>query len=316
MTSSGLYTCKPRDRSYRILSIRDQISELECRAEEAKAKAAREVFGVAGEKAGEEDEIRKAVRIAKRDIGAVMDDLTWWKLLWRVDDVRVIVDSAVNGAWCKDLELTLAFNAGRLASLQQSSEKSSKSLLVSLPTTSPFHSSLLENRLQQISSTLSYPLDADAFSSPLHSRREQLKWPTARLHATAQQAVITMAGSSFGGLGIAWAGWAGQLGLYDIGMQVETALGVGLLSTVVGVRWAVGRFERAKKRWWQDWNRVGEGLERDLRVTLDKTMDERVLVVSKTAAAGLRQLAAKRKDEIEELRYEVSVLEDELRKSV
>lgn len=75
-----------------------------------------------------------------------------------------------------------------------------------------------------------------------------------------------MGGSVFGGFGIAWAGWAGQLGLLDIGMQMETALGLGLLGAVAGVRVAVGSFERAKKHWWQDYDRVGEGLERDLRV--------------------------------------------------
>lgn len=72
------------------------------------------------------------------------------------------------------------------------------------------------------------------------------------------------------GLGIAWAGWAEHLGivgdLVGNGMQVETAVGAGMLVCAVGVRWMVGRWERAKRRWWRDWERVGEGLERDLKV--------------------------------------------------
>ena len=72
-----------------------------------------------------------------------------------------------------------------------------------------------------------------------------------------------------GGFGVAWAGWAGQLGIlgsYGAGMETETAAGVGMPSAALGVRWAVGKWERAKRRWWKDWDRVGEGLERDLRV--------------------------------------------------
>ena len=68
---------------------------------------------------------------------------------------------------------------------------------------------------------------------------------------------------------MAWAGWAGQLGIlgsYGAGMEVESAASVGMLGAAIGVRWAVGKWERAKRKWWKDWDRVGEGLERDLRV--------------------------------------------------
>lgn len=40
-----------------------------------------------------------------------------------------------------------------------------------------------------------------------------------------------------------------------------------MLCIMLGVRWAVGTWERAKKRWWEDWVRVGEGLGRDLEVS-------------------------------------------------
>lgn len=49
--------------------------------------------------------------------------------------------------------------------------------------------------------------------------------------------------------------------------SVGTAMGVSMLCTLLGVRWAVGKWERAKKRWWADWRRVGEGLRRDLEVS-------------------------------------------------
>ena len=75
-----------------------------------------------------------------------------------------------------------------------------------------------------------------------------------------------------GGLGIAWAGWAEHLGilgdLVGSGMQVESAIGAGMLVSVAGIRWMVARWEKAKKKWWRDWDRVGQGLERDLKVRI------------------------------------------------
>jgi hypothetical protein len=45
-------------------------------------------------------------------------------------------------------------------------------------------------------------------------------------------------------------------------------LGAGVLVAVAGVRWAVGKWERAKRQWIDDANRVSEGLERDLKVRI------------------------------------------------
>lgn len=77
-----------------------------------------------------------------------------------------------------------------------------------------------------------------------------------------------MGGSVLGGMGAAWAGWVGHLGLLDVGLQPETAVGLGLLGGAAGVRWAIARFEKAKRKWWKDWARVSEGLGRDLRVRI------------------------------------------------
>ncbi|TFK23943.1 hypothetical protein FA15DRAFT_670029 [Coprinopsis marcescibilis] len=44
-------------------------------------------------------------------------------------------------------------------------------------------------------------------------------------------------------------------------------MAVGALSAVASIRWAVGQWEKGKKKWWEDWHRVGEGLDRDLRVS-------------------------------------------------
>ena len=55
-------------------------------------------------------------------------------------------------------------------------------------------------------------------------------------------------------------------GLLSTGMHVETAIGAGMLVSVLGLRLMVGKWDSARRRWWRDLERVGEGLERDLKV--------------------------------------------------
>lgn len=70
--------------------------------EEVKARAGWEVFGLTYDNG--ENEILKAVSKSRKDIKTAMDCLTWWKLLWKVDDVGDIMTTAIDRAWCKDLE--------------------------------------------------------------------------------------------------------------------------------------------------------------------------------------------------------------------
>nr|VWO98303.1 Tryptophan synthase (EC [Ganoderma boninense] len=288
-------------------------SELRSEMEEAKAKAHLEVFGAGGK---DGDEIAKAVAHAKRSVQPTMDALQWYKLFWRVDDVREAVTAAVDRAWCRDLERKLVFHAGRLASLQTGFTRSADDLARSFPPSAPYHSPVLLNSLARIASSPSYALTPAALTAPLHARQAQLGYPTSRLHASAQRAVLGMSGSVLGGLGVAWAGWATELqllgGVIDVGMGTETAVGAGMLGATLGVRWAVGRWDRAKRKWWKDWDRVGEGLERDLKAALAETMDTRVVAVSEEACSGLEDIVAERKLRIEELKDEVKALRTEL----
>jgi hypothetical protein len=108
---------------------------------------------------------------------------------------------------------------------------------------------------------------------PIHSRRSQIiKYPTTRLHIAGQKVVLGMGGGVATGLGVGWTGWLGWLlgsgeGIFGfLGMEPSTAIGVGALVAVASIRWSIESWEKARKRWWQDWRRVGEGLERDLKV--------------------------------------------------
>lgn len=158
------------------------------------------------------------------------------------------------------------------------------------------------------------------------------------IHATAQRVALGSGASVLGGLSIAWAGWAEHLGVLGgvlgTGLEVQTAAGVGMLTTALGIRWMVARWEKARRRWWRDWDRVGQGLERDIRVrdvflwlrdapltskraqdTLERTVAQQVVLVPSRASEDLILMAARRKEEIGMLKDELYVLENELRRT-
>ena len=57
-----------------------------------------------------------------------------------------------------------------------------------------------------------------------------------------------------------------NVSLLGLNLGGETVVGAGVLAGVVGLRWSVGRWEKARRKFWADWERVGEGLGRDLTV--------------------------------------------------
>ncbi|CEH13193.1 hypothetical protein CBOM_01131 [Ceraceosorus bombacis] len=58
--------------------------------------------------------------------------LPWWKLLWKVDDVRAEVDNAVRSSFSKDLEDRLIFEAGRTLSFAEDQMKVTEAALGTL----------------------------------------------------------------------------------------------------------------------------------------------------------------------------------------
>lgn len=95
------------------------------------------------------------------------------------------------------------------------------------------------------------------------------KFPVTRLHLAAQQVVFSTLGSAATGLGVLWANWVGMIGdvsLLGLNLGGETITGAGVLVGVVGLRWSVSRWDKARKKFWADWERVGKGLGRDLTV--------------------------------------------------
>ena len=160
------------------------------------------------------------------------------------------------------------------------------------------------------------------------------RFPATRLHLAAQWAVFSTLGSTATSLGVLWGNWVGLVGdvsLLGLNFGGETIVGVGILGSVAGLRWSVGRWEKAKREFWADWERVGKGLERDLTVrftppdsvsqtislmryttwlqaALDRSFDEGVAAAPAMVCDQLSGLEKKRREELTRLEGQVDTL--------
>jgi hypothetical protein len=151
----------------------------------------------------------------------------------------------------------LEFQTGRLACLRSKLIADTLNNLPLIPAS--FHSAVLVNQLHQLS-TRPPQLGPNSLTYPLSYRLQQLQDPILVLHRRAQRAILTASVMTFGSAGGAYAAWFTGL------ITPATAVGLGAMGFVIALRWFVGRWEKAKTRWWADWRRVGDGLERDMKV--------------------------------------------------
>ena len=80
------------------------------RIEEAQARVEGEVF--TRHEYGHKtvlDEVGEAIKLAEQEMRPVMDRLTWWRMVWRVDEISSIVGTSVTRTWCRDLERKVRF---------------------------------------------------------------------------------------------------------------------------------------------------------------------------------------------------------------
>jgi hypothetical protein len=277
-------------------------SELESQVEEVRARTDREVLVESG--------IDEALLRGSKEMKALLESLTWLKMIWRVDEMDSLVSSALDRRWCRELENQLILQTGRLASTQASLTSSTFSQLAKLASPSSslaFQSPILDNHLRQLTHSPTYTLTPDALTRPIQARRSQLtKHTTTRLHRDAQNTVLGAFGGMFGGAGVGWWLAFGESALnVGAGSEAGTALGAGALVAVASIRWAVGKWERAKRKWVEDADRVGEGLKRDLKMTLERGIEKNVAVVPIAAYEGLRELTGKQQEEIDMVRSDL-----------
>jgi hypothetical protein len=70
-------------------------SELQSQVEEVRAKSD-EVLAESG--------VDKALLRGSKELGTLLDSLTWPKMIWRVDEIDTLVGSALESHWCRELE--------------------------------------------------------------------------------------------------------------------------------------------------------------------------------------------------------------------
>ncbi|KIL65908.1 hypothetical protein M378DRAFT_10491 [Amanita muscaria Koide BX008] len=339
-----------------VASISTNVDSLSRQVEEARRHATAEILGLGQAKAAkwgrvwppiirfgqddlprvieapvqETEGIAEAMMQSNRQMRGIMDNLTWWRVLWRVDEVSGLVHAAVERTWCPELEKKLVMHAGSLTSLQQDFNVQTFSMLDKTKAKLPYDYALLRNSMQQMSTSPSFALTPSTLVEPLHKRKSQLyKYPTTHLHLGAQRTFVGMSAGITSSAAFSWVGWAGWLsgaGLnvgtdnallqalsstMNFGIEPTTAVGLGAFGALASLRWAIGKWERAKKRWWEDWIRIGHGLERDLKATLEDVMREKVTVVAENGCVALRETTDKRKDEIAQFATELYALQAE-----
>ncbi|TRM69509.1 hypothetical protein BD626DRAFT_553968 [Schizophyllum amplum] len=277
-------------------TVEDRISALERRVEEYREAAPRAVLQNG-------NHVTRALEHTERRLTEVLDRLTWWRMVSRVDEVSNVVADAVERLWCTELEQHLVFHTGRLAAVR--AELEAEALGLVSPEGAPFASAVLRNDLASLAVTPSTALSPVALTGPVHVRRAQMvHYATPRLHAAGQRSVLLAVGGAGAGSATAIASWFASLGVAEsvlnalvaVGMTPTTATGAGILVALASVRVAMGRWEKAKRRWWGDWKRVSEGLERDLKSTLDTVMRQRISAVPDMACKGVLQLVEQRRE--------------------
>ncbi|XP_006460768.1 hypothetical protein AGABI2DRAFT_203958 [Agaricus bisporus var. bisporus H97] len=290
--------------------IRQGVYQLSGKVEEAKVRIPRDILisDRGPTSAVGQDAVKSSLTLASKEAKGVLEKLSWWRTIWR-----------------------LILHSGRLSSLQQEFTKSAVDFVnrqtstLSNPSYPLFPAHILENKLSQIISSPTYTLTPLSLALPIAKRKSQLlKYSTTRLHLKAQQLLLGMSIGTTGGSGITWAGWMGYLmqsagepgtGIWNVvgmGMDPMTGIGVGLLGIVGSVRWAVGGWEREKKKWWVDWERIGQGLERDLKIRVDDVVREQVTVVATEAHQGLAELCDKRQGEVDKVNDDIAELRSQL----
>ncbi|KAI5116574.1 hypothetical protein M0805_006731 [Coniferiporia weirii] len=292
-----------------VSNVREAVSALRSRALEERERVLGEVLSGNRDTAeeAEKGKVAKGIERVEKDVRPTLDRLKWWKLPSAVDDMSVRVDRAVEQAYTKEFVNILVFHTGRISRLQSSLSSHTTTFLSSLPP--PFHSPILHNTLAQLTSAPSFPIAPSALLAPLHARTAQLAYATRALHLSAQRLLLASFFSvSFSSLG-SYALWLAHT------LDMPTAAGGAALATLAGVRWAIGRWERARRAWWADFGRVGAGLERDLRNGLEDVLDKQVCAAPEEACRGLGRIVEKREREIATVEGMVEELEEVLQRS-
>ncbi|KAG8902669.1 hypothetical protein FRB99_004285, partial [Tulasnella sp. 403] len=257
--------------------------------------------------------VHHSVESSAEHVRAILNRYQWWNLPWRVDDLGTDMRDVVVDHYAAELEQRILFLTGKLASLQE--KLSGLSIeTINHPPNSPFHSPILHNTLAQHDRVQPLPPSLLSMSTPLlqplTTRRKQLlDHLIPQLHARAQGVVSTLYLASFGSAGAAWATWITESTSWMTG---DIAVGFAALGVAGAVRLSMSRLDKAKRRFWEGWGRVREGLSRDTEAALDEIVVKQVTAKSEVAREGLSSLITQRKKDIDDVKAELLALRSSL----
>ncbi|KAJ7449872.1 hypothetical protein FB451DRAFT_1146687 [Mycena latifolia] len=284
------------------------VSDLEALVEEERVKVHGEVFGLP-----DDHTVDRALNNATEVLEYKVGHMKWRRMIFSIDEVTTHITQTVRRVWCVGLEKELIFHAGRLERMQSALTERAFALLAP-SNTRALHSPVLHNALRQLTAAPAFPVGPTTLAAPIEARCLQiLDAPTAQLHVTGQRALFGMGSATVAGAAISWSGWFSFLLNADsaassLALEPGTAMAVGTLVALLGVRWAAWRWDRGRNRWREDFGRVAGGLKGDLAVTLDAAMENQVLVVARTGCSELSKILGKRKSELDRLQEDLNSL--------
>jgi hypothetical protein len=162
----------------------------------------------------------------------------------------------------------LNFFTGTLASKQAMLHIATSRLVENLPTS--FKSAVLVNDISRIrQQNKSHPVHSSALTTSLAHRRSQLiDFALPTLQSRLERSVLDGLGySALSLVSTVWLNAASVLG-------GETAFSLGLFGVLAALRISIGRWEKAKKKWWADFARVSSGLKADIEARLDTLLKQ------------------------------------------
>ncbi|ETS61675.1 hypothetical protein PaG_04173 [Moesziomyces aphidis] len=255
---------------------------------------------------GSNSAVDVAMRQTDESIEATFDSkLQWWKLVWKVDDLRKELEAACAN-FAASLESDLAYESGRLATLQKEHVHAADELLhqfrriaselgPGIPAVSR-DVALLSNEAEAGRSSLR-TIEPSTLMEPIARRRAQLlqvggpidelATKSRRLAVTSSAAVaVTAAGvGSASVLGASLDATAASLAL-----DPSTGLGLGLLTlTLVGWRMQ-GQYNKYRRHFRRDWQRFSEGLDQDLKRNFEAVLRNNILGPSTLASQRIATL--------------------------
>lgn len=164
----------------------------------------------------------------------------------------------------------LNFFAGTLAPKQASIHIATFHLAENLPAS--FKSAVLINDISRIrQQNKSHLVHSSALSSSLAHRRSQLiDFALPTLQSRLERSVLD--GLGYSALSLVSTVWLNAASV----LEGETAFSLGLFGILAAIRISVGRWEKAKSKWWADFARVSEGLKADIEERLNALLEQTI----------------------------------------